>query len=212
MLIDRELTTKCWVGFIDWLDVREHFLQFRCANGIHPAGKYHGNAHLSNRVRFKSPFDQGIEGCHIKNLITRSSFDLDRCHLACLRIDIQGENSFRADALPSHCFGEFGFRSEHSQSSRLLLRENGRFTSERGARACGGYDRRAQNRREHWSRYVIRCHTSNENKMSDGGRGRASLGVKVWKSSQKWSVRRSAVRSIVWLGLCGFIGGRGATI
>ena len=27
---------------------------------------------------------------------------------------------------------------------------------------------------------------SNENKMSDRGRGRASLGVKVWKSSQKW--------------------------
>ena len=39
----------------------------------------------------------------------------------------------------------------------------------------------------------------NENKMSDGGRGRASLGVEGWKSSQKWSVRRSAVRSIVWL-------------
>src|SRR5439155_11453643 len=53
---------------------------------------------------------------------------------------------------------------------------------------------------------------SNENKMSDGGRGRALLGVKVRKSSQKWSVRRSAVRSIAWLGLCGFIGGRGATI
>src|SRR6266568_485390 len=52
----------------------------------------------------------------------------------------------------------------------------------------------------------------NETKMSDGGRGRASLGVKVWKSCQKWSVRRSAVRSIAWLGLCGFIGGRGATI
>src|SRR5437867_489332 len=30
----------------------------------------------------------------------------------------------------------------------------------------------------------------NENKMSDGGRGRALLGVKVWKSSQKCSVRR----------------------
>jgi hypothetical protein len=41
---------------------------------------------------------------------------------------------------------------------------------------------------------------SNENKMSDGGRERASLGVKVWKSSQKWSARRSAVRSIAWLG------------
>jgi len=53
---------------------------------------------------------------------------------------------------------------------------------------------------------------SNENKTSDGGRGRASLGLKVWKSSQKWRVQRSAVRSIAWLGLCGFIGGRGATI
>src|SRR5437899_8676019 len=41
----------------------------------------------------------------------------------------------------------------------------------------------------------------NENKMSDGGRGRASLAVEVWKSSQKWSVQRSAVRSIAWLGL-----------
>jgi hypothetical protein len=35
--------------------------------------------------------------------------------------------------------------------------------------------------------------------MSDGGRGRASLGVKVWKSSQEWSVQRSDVRSIAWL-------------
>src|SRR4051794_26677783 len=46
-----------------------------------------------------------------------------------------------------------------------------------------------------------RSHSPNENKMSDGGRWRASLGVEVWKSSQKWSVQRSAVRSIAWLGL-----------
>ena len=45
--------------------------------------------------------------------------------------------------------------------------------------------------------------SSNENKMSDGGRGRASLGVEVWKSSQKWSVQRSAVRSIAWLDVNG---------
>jgi hypothetical protein len=37
--------------------------------------------------------------------------------------------------------------------------------------------------------------------MSDGGQGRASLGVEVRKSSQKWSAQRSAVRSIAWLGL-----------
>jgi hypothetical protein len=36
--------------------------------------------------------------------------------------------------------------------------------------------------------------------MSDGGRERASVGVEVRKSSQKWSVQRSAVRSIAWLG------------
>ena len=35
--------------------------------------------------------------------------------------------------------------------------------------------------------------------MSDGGRGRASLGMEVWKPSQKWSAQRSAVRSIAWL-------------
>ena len=39
--------------------------------------------------------------------------------------------------------------------------------------------------------------------MSDGGRVRVWLGVKMWKSSQKWSAQRSAVRSIVWLGLLG---------
>jgi hypothetical protein len=42
---------------------------------------------------------------------------------------------------------------------------------------------------------------SNENKMSDGGRDRLSLGVNLWKSSQKSSVQRSAVRSIAWLDL-----------
>jgi hypothetical protein len=35
--------------------------------------------------------------------------------------------------------------------------------------------------------------------MSDGGRGRALRGVKVWKSSQKWSVQRSTVSFIAWL-------------
>src|SRR2546423_3195768 len=44
-----------------------------------------------------------------------------------------------------------------------------------------------------------RAQPSNENKMSDGGRGRALLGVEVWKSSQKWSAQRSAVRSIARL-------------
>jgi hypothetical protein len=39
----------------------------------------------------------------------------------------------------------------------------------------------------------------NENKMSDGGRWRALLGEGMWKSSQKLSVQRSAVRSIAWL-------------
>jgi hypothetical protein len=42
---------------------------------------------------------------------------------------------------------------------------------------------------------------SNENKMSDGGRERASIGVEVWKASQEWSAQRSAVRSIAWLGV-----------
>src|SRR5665213_3114433 len=39
----------------------------------------------------------------------------------------------------------------------------------------------------------------NENKVSHHWRERASLGVEGWKSSQRWSVRRSAVRSIAWL-------------
>jgi hypothetical protein len=47
--------------------------------------------------------------------------------------------------------------------------------------------------------------SSNENKMSDGGREGASLGMKIWKSSQKSSAQRSAVRSIAWLGLPGSI-------
>jgi hypothetical protein len=40
---------------------------------------------------------------------------------------------------------------------------------------------------------------SNENKMSDGGRDRALVGVELWKSSQKWRAQRSAVRSIARL-------------
>ena len=47
----------------------------------------------------------------------------------------------------------------------------------------------------------VATHRPNENKMSDGGRGRASLGMKVWNSSQKRSVQRSAVRSIARLRL-----------
>jgi hypothetical protein len=49
--------------------------------------------------------------------------------------------------------------------------------------------------------FGCRVYASNENKMSDGGRERASLGVGVLKSSQKWSAQRSAVRSIAWLDL-----------
>jgi hypothetical protein len=37
-----------------------------------------------------------------------------------------------------------------------------------------------------------RLHWPNENKMSDGGQKRASIGVEVWKSSQE--VERTAVR------------------
>ena len=37
--------------------------------------------------------------------------------------------------------------------------------------------------------------------MSDGGRDRESLGVKMRKSSQKWSAQRSDIRSIVRLSL-----------
>src|ERR1700704_372722 len=34
-------------------------------------------------------------------------------------------------------------------------------------------------------------------------KARASVGAGVWKSSQKWSVQRSAIRSIPWLDLYG---------
>jgi hypothetical protein len=43
--------------------------------------------------------------------------------------------------------------------------------------------------------------TSNENKMSDGGRGAGVAQVRVWKSFLNVDLRRSAVRSIAWLGL-----------
>jgi hypothetical protein len=47
---------------------------------------------------------------------------------------------------------------------------------------------------------IMKCASpSNENKMSDGGRGCASLELEVWKSSQKWGAQQSAVRSIAWL-------------
>jgi hypothetical protein len=46
---------------------------------------------------------------------------------------------------------------------------------------------------------IDRLIVSNENKMSDDGRRRESLAVKVWKSSQKLNAQRSAVRSIALL-------------
>ena len=42
--------------------------------------------------------------------------------------------------------------------------------------------------------FITRGVSPNENKMSDGGRGRASLGLEVWESSEKVSVQQSAVR------------------
>ena len=53
---------------------------------------------------------------------------------------------------------------------------------------------------------AMACKRSNENKMSDGGRERASVGVKVWKSYQNVDAERSAVRSIAWLDLLCCIG------
>jgi hypothetical protein len=57
---------------------------------------------------------------------------------------------------------------------------------------------RAAKRKPSWS---VWASPSNENKMSDGGRERALLGVKAWKSSQNVDAERSAVRSIAWLGV-----------
>jgi hypothetical protein len=45
-------------------------------------------------------------------------------------------------------------------------------TEGKGGRGCNGNEDHAE------------CQRPNENKMSDGGRGRALPGVKVWKSSQ----------------------------
>ena len=51
--------------------------------------------------------------------------------------------------------------------------------------------------------------------MADGGRGRVSLGVEVWKSSQKWSVQRSGrslhrmVRRRYWGDACATLRARG---
>jgi hypothetical protein len=62
---------------------------------------------------------------------------------------------------------------------------------------CSGTDRKIQACVSAAS--TLNALTSNENKMSDGGRERASLGVNVWKSSQNVDAERSVVRSIAWL-------------
>jgi len=45
--------------------------------------------------------------------------------------------------------------------------------------------------------------SSNENKMSDGGRDRHRSEWKCGSHLKKWSAQRSAVRSVAWLGLIG---------
>src|SRR4051812_14572129 len=53
------------------------------------------------------------------------------------------------------------------------------------------------------------CEPSNENKMSDGGRRCASLGMFVCRSCHEWSAQRSGVRSIAWLDVRGIRWRRG---
>ena len=83
---------------------------------------------------------------------------------------------------------------------KALVAESGviriRLIEDVGVSACAALDDRALDK---GLLSQVALLTSNETKMSDGGRQRASLGVEVWRSSQKWSAQRSAVRSIAWL-------------
>jgi len=67
------------------------------------------------------------------------------------------------------------------------------------SRICPADSKRQGDRKRSQEAVRETLHRPNENKMSDGGRVRASFGVQVWRSSQKSSVRRSVVRSIAWL-------------
>jgi hypothetical protein len=71
----------------------------------------------------------------------------------------------------------------------------------RAEHAAGKEDQGTDNKHRIMPDILEKLHGSNETKMSDGGRDRASLEVEMGRSSQKWSAQRSAVRSIAWLGV-----------
>lgn len=71
--------------------LREQSIEFCFAvTAHHKCNRY---ARLGNGVWLKSPGNKSFKTRGIKNSIVRSFFDLDRRHLAALRIDVQKKNA-----------------------------------------------------------------------------------------------------------------------
>ena len=82
-----------------------------------------------------------------------------------------------------------GDEKKHDEQT-AAARENARAGCDQGDGDDGS--EKAKHERQPSPKFslVARGHRPNENKMSDDGRGRASLGVEVWRSSQRLTVRR----------------------
>ena len=105
------------VGFIDWLDGREHVIQ-DVVRMDSPIDKYYGHATLVIAVPFKSPLDQGSRAAH-QELDNRSFSHLIDAHLTTCSHRYSKEKLLsRIDAAASPLWGYSGFGSE--QISSLL--------------------------------------------------------------------------------------------
>ena len=112
-------------------------------------------------------------------------------------LNVENEGSAPGDMVGASRNRILWLRRENGKPGDLLPGDNGTIVT----RSRSRLHRAAARKEGHSAENADAGHRPNENKMRDGGRGRTLLGVEGWKSSQKWSVQRSAVRSIVWLDL-----------
>ena len=141
-------------------------------------------------VRLRFPQLESTDGVAIKQRCARTFQHVYFSQMSCIIIELKLENPSAFDAVSPHLEWVVRYRCCEEQVLAQRVIDVNRLWRRGGG--CGNNPCKDQNQQ-------AGAHRSNETKMSDGGRERASLGVKVWKSSQNWSVQRSAVRSIAWL-------------
>ena len=149
-----------------------HFVRYRSAK-------------LSDCSWLEPPLTKRVHSCLVEDRVTGALLHFDRCNIPSLRIHLPNQNSMTGDTTAT-CF-IWIFRRHLVENDlhrdgvleRRRVRRNHLLRGKRRIpRNCDEKDKN-----ELWQCWqCVPSYRPNENKMSDGGRGRASLGVEVSKS------------------------------